>query len=364
MKLIHVVGARPNFMKVAPVHRALCDLAASGVDIVQTVVHTGQHYDRNMSEVFFEQLGLPEPDVNLGVGSGTHAQQTAQVMVKFEELVSAEQPDWVVVYGDVNSTAAAAFVCAKLLVPVAHVEAGLRSGDRTMPEEINRLVTDQLADLLFTPSLDGNRNLEREGIPARKVHFVGNVMIDTLIRLLPRAEALWPDLRDRYGLDRFGLITLHRPSNVDEPERLAEILRTLDEIGRELPLLFPIHPRTRNRIEGLGLAGEIDHITMSDPLGYLEFLALQAHAAIVYTDSGGVQEETTWLGTPCITLRENTERPITITDGTNALVGRDMGLLRRASASALAGGSRRAAPPPLWDGRAGVRIAAILGGDV
>lgn len=356
MKLIHVIGARPNFMKVAPVFNAL--RAHQGVE--QTVVHTGQHYDRNMSEVFFEQLGLPVPDVNLGVGSGTHAQQTAQVMLRFEEIVSADRPDWVVVYGDVNSTAAATFVCAKLQIPVAHVEAGLRSGDRTMPEEINRLVTDQLADLLFTPSLDGNENLAREGIAPSKVYFVGNVMIDTLIRLLPQAEALWPELRDRYGLDRFGLITLHRPSNVDEPERLAGILRTLNEVGRDLPLLFPIHPRTRSRIENQGLGDDTSHITLSEPLGYLEFLALQAHAALVYTDSGGVQEETTWLGTPCITLRENTERPITVSQGTNVLVGHDMQALRQASARALAGASARPEPPPLWDGHAGERIAAIL----
>ncbi len=356
MKVIHVVGARPNFMKIAPVYQALEQYP----HVTQRLVHTGQHYDANMSDIFFKQLGLPQPDVNLGVGSGTHAGQTAQVMVKFEELVTAERPDWVVVYGDVNSTVAAALVCAKLLIPVAHVEAGLRSGDRTMPEEINRLLTDQLADLLFTPSLDGNENLAREGIPAHKIHFVGNVMIDTLVRLRPAAEELWPALCARYGLSRFGLVTLHRPSNVDQEASLRAILETLNEIGRDLPLFFPIHPRTRARLETWGLADRIPNIQLAEPLGYLDFVALQAHAALVLTDSGGVQEETTWLGTPCITLRANTERPITLTHGTNVLVGEDMLLLRRAAANALAGKMTRSEPPPLWDGHAGARVAAVL----
>ncbi len=361
VRITHVVGARPNFMKVAPVYRAL----AAHPGAAQQIVHTGQHYDANMSGVFFEQLGLPHPDTNLEVGSGTHAVQTAQVMIKFEELVARARPDWVLVYGDVNSTVAAALVCAKLLIPVAHVEAGLRSGDRTMPEEINRLLTDQLADLLFTPSEDGNANLAREGIPAAKVHLVGNVMIDTLARLLPAAEALWPALQARLGLDRpgaerFGLVTLHRPSNVDQPEALATLLETLDTIGRDLPLLFPVHPRTRARIAELGLGERLPHILLTEPLGYLDFLALQAHAALVLTDSGGVQEETTYLGVPCITLRANTERPITVTHGTNVLVGSDMTLLLREARRALAAPPPRREPPPLWDGRAGERIASIL----
>lgn len=357
MKIIHIVGARPNFMKIAPVYHALQQ--KPGVE--QLILHTGQHYDANMSEIFFQQLGLPTPDINLGIGSGTHAVQTAQVMIKFEEVVLANRPDWVVVYGDVNSTVAAAMVCAKLRIPVAHVEAGLRSFDRDMPEEINRLVTDQLADLLLTPSLDGNENLRREGIPDERVFFVGNVMIDTLVRLRPLAQAGWPDLVKRLALpERFGLITLHRPSNVDEPAMLQRILETLNQIATEVPLLFPIHPRTRQRIASQGLEALTSNLILSEPLSYLDFLALQEHAAVVYTDSGGVQEETTYLGTPCITLRANTERPVTLTEGTNVLVGNDMELLARESQRALAHGNAQHRVPELWDGHAGERIADIL----
>lgn len=357
MKLIHVVGARPNFMKVAPVLDAL--RRREGVE--QTLVHTGQHYDANMSDIFFEQLGLPRPDINLEVGSGSHAVQTAQIMMRFEEVVTANRPDWVLVYGDVNSTAAAALVCAKLGIGVAHVEAGLRSFDRRMPEEINRLVTDQLADLLLTPSEDGNANLAREGVAAEKVHLVGNVMIDTLIRLMPQARGCWPGLQERLGLgERFGLVTLHRPSNVDEPAMLEKILATLDEIGAEMPLLFPIHPRTRQRIFAHGLERLTENIQLVEPLGYLEFLALQANATLVLTDSGGVQEETTYMGVPCLTLRENTERPVTVAMGTNVLVGHDMDLLQREAKGILAGQGKRGRVPPLWDGHAGERIAEIL----
>jgi len=361
MKLIHVVGARPNFMKVAPVHRAF----GNKKQIHQLIVHTGQHYDINMSDIFFQQLGLPAPGINLEVGSGSHAVQTAQIMMRFEETVLNERPDLVLVYGDVNSTVAAALVCAKLLIPVAHVEAGLRSFDRTMPEEINRLMTDQIADYLFTPSRDGDENLAREGVAREKIHLVGNVMIDTLVRLLPVAESFWPKLSSEWNLSekQYGLVTLHRPSNVDEPEMLAEIMTALTEISRDVLVIFPIHPRTRQRLRDLKLPdrsaanGDLKFI---DPVGYLEFLALQRHAKLVITDSGGIQEETTYLNVPCLTVRENTERPVTVTMGTNTLVGRDMARLRVETQRILDGAVRKGAVPPLWDGHAAERIAAIL----
>lgn len=354
MKVIHVVGARPNFMKVGPVMAAL----AQREGIAQLLVHTGQHYDANMSDIFFRQLGIPEPDINLEVGSGSHAVQTAQVMLAFEPVVVREKPDLLLVYGDVNSTVATALVCAKLHVPVAHVEAGLRSRDRRMPEEINRLLTDQLADILFTPSADGDENLLQEGVAAEKIHCVGNVMIDTLVRLRPQAEAGWPALQARFGLSRYGLVTLHRPSNVDEPEMLRDILAALAEISEGLPLLFPMHPRTRQRIADFGLP--MGALQLVEPLGYLEFLALQQHAALVITDSGGIQEETTYLGVPCLTVRENTERPITVTMGTNELVGQDMALLRKRAAAILAGEGKPGGGPPLWDGKASERIADVI----
>jgi UDP-N-acetylglucosamine 2-epimerase (non-hydrolysing) len=350
--VLHVVGARPNFMKAAPVHAAL---AAGGAR--QTLVHTGQHYDSAMSKVFFEELGLPEPDVNLRVGSGSHAFQTAHVMLGLEPVVLARRPDWVLVYGDVNSTAAASLVCVKLGTRVAHVEAGLRSGDRTMPEEHNRIVTDHLCDLLFTPSADGDENLAREGIPAARVRRVGNVMIDTLARLLPRARALSP-----LGIGRehepFVLVTLHRPSNVDDPRALAALLDRLEEIAGEVPIIFPVHPRTR---KNLG-ARKFSRVRLAEPLGYLDFLALQSRARLVITDSGGIQEETTYLGIPCITVRENTERPVTVSVGTNELVGGDLGALARAARAALEGRWKKGAIPPLWDGRTAGRIAGILQG--
>lgn len=353
-RFLHVVGARPNFMKAAPVVAAL----AGRPGVEQLLVHTGQHYDANMSDIFFEQLGLPRPDVNLEVGSGSHAVQTAQTMMRFEEVVHARRPTMVLVYGDVNSTVAAAMVCAKLLIPVAHVEAGLRSFDRTMPEEINRLLTDQIADLLFTPSADGDANLLREGVAPAKIHCVGNVMIDTLVRLLPAAMAAWERAPHRAALgERYALVTLHRPSNVDDPDELARIVAALAEIGRELPVAFPVHPRTRARLRALPAA---EGLRLLEPQGYLDFLALQRHATLVITDSGGIQEETTYLGVPCLTVRENTERPITVSVGTNTLVGRDMGRLRDEVARILGGTARRGAVPPLWDGRAGERIADVL----
>ncbi len=340
-------------MKVAPVMAAL----SAGEGVQQTLVHTGQHYDANMSEVFFRQLEIPEPDINLEVGSGSHAVQTAQIMLRFEEVVLGRRPDLVLVYGDVNSTVAAALVCSKLLIPVGHVEAGLRSGDRTMPEEINRLLTDQIADLLFTPSTDGDDNLVAEGVAREKIHFVGNVMIDTLVRLLPKARALPVDV----PADRFALITLHRPSNVDDAERLPQILDALSDISRRIPVIFPIHPRTRQRIAEFGLEIPPDAaLHLLEPVGYLEFLNLQQRAALVITDSGGIQEETTFLGVPCLTVRENTERPITTKLGTNILVGQDMTRLRAEVARILDGQVKRGHIPPLWDGKASERIADVI----
>src|SRR5215467_10474004 len=349
MHILHVVGARPNFMKAAPVFHALHERPA----VRQTLVHTGQHYDRNLSDVFFSQLDIPEPDVNLGVGSGTHAQQTAEIMRRLEEAILEQKPDLVLVYGDVNSTVAAALVCSKLLVEIGHVEAGLRSGDRTMPEEINRLVTDQLADLLFTPSEDGDINLAREGVSAEKIHLVGNVMIDSLVRLLPAAR----EIRDGFP-DHYALVTLHRPSNVDDSAILKNIIESLLSVAMEMEIVFPVHPRTRQRIKEFGL--DSGKLRLLDPVPYIEFLALQARAAVVITDSGGIQEETTFLGVPCLTMRENTERPVTITMGTNTLVGRDAEKLRREISAIAAGKTKRGSVPPLWDGRAAERIADIL----
>ncbi len=350
MKVFHVVGARPNFMKVAPVMNALQTRA----HVVQTLVHTGQHYDANMSDVFFAQLGIPAPDVNLAVGSGTHARQTAEIMTRLEPVLLDRKPDLVLVYGDVNSTVAAALVCAKLGVHVGHVEAGLRSFDRTMPEEINRLVTDQLADLLFTPSEDGDCNLRKEGIPAEKIFRVGNVMIDSLVKLLPSAQG-----QKQNGLPQnFALVTLHRPANVDDGAILKRILQSLLEVSKDLAVIFPAHPRTRKRIADFDLhAGQLQVL---EPLSYVEFLGMQSRATVVITDSGGIQEETTYLGIPCLTLRENTERPITVSLGTNVLVGRDPDKLRVELSRILAGQAKKGTIPPLWDGHAGERIAAVL----
>jgi len=364
IRIVHVVGARPNFMKIAAVMRAL---SRRGERFRQLLVHTGQHYDENMSQVFFEDLGLPAPDVYLAVGSGTHAWQTAQVMLRLEPVLLDYRPDWVVVPGDVNSTLAAALVASKLRIKVAHVEAGLRSGDRTMPEEINRVLTDHLADLLFTTEPSGNEHLAQEGIAAEKVRYVGNVMIDTLVRLLPRAEALWPALAERFGVaGRYVLVTLHRPPNVDDPATLAQILSAQAEVGETTPVIFPVHPRTRQRIADLPAGAReavLRGVQLLPPLGYLEFLALEKHAAVVLTDSGGVQEETTYLGVPCLTARPNTERPITVTAGTNRLVARERGALLAALHQVMAEigpGWQPPPPPPLWDGAAAERIAAAL----
>ena len=356
MHVLHVVGARPNFMKVAPVMRAL----AGRLGVCQTLVHTGQHYDINMSDVFFRQLEIPAPNENLQVGSSSHAQQTAQTMSRFEPIVLTHQPDLVLVYGDINATVATALVCAKLGIRVGHVEAGLRSFDRTMPEEINRLLTDQLADLLFTPSADGDANLLREGIAAEKIHLVGNVMIDTLVHLLPAVEC--SEAPKRLGLQPkgYGLVTLHRPSNVDEPAMLRQLMGALARIAVDLPLIFPVHPRTRQKLAALSLPMDDSRLQCVDPLSYLDFLALQCDATVVITDSGGVQEETTYLRVPCLTVRENTERPVTVTLGTNTLVGHDMDRLRLETQSILRGAIRQSHIPPLWDGKAGERIADVI----
>ena len=322
--------------------------------IRQTLVHTGQHYDRNMSDVFFTQLEIPAADFNLEVGSGSHAAQTAEIMRRFEPVVLECKPDIALVYGDVNSTVAAALVCSKLLIPVGHVEAGLRSFDRAMPEEINRIVTDRISDLLFTPSEDGDLNLLREGVPKERIHFVGNAMIDSLIRLLPAARNF-----SRNGFpERFALVTLHRPANVDDDKILRAILDSLTGLSRELSIVFPVHPRTRQRIGEFGINAEKLHLL--DPIPYIEFLSLQARAAVVITDSGGIQEETTYLGVPCLTLRRNTERPITVSLGTNILVGDDRALLLRELEKILQGEQKKGTTPPLWDGHAGDRIADVL----
>jgi len=356
MRVFHVVGARPNFMKLAPVFAALRKCPR----VHQVIVHTGQHYDLNMSDVFFQQLGMPEVDINLNVGSGSHTAQTAQIMQRLEPVLLDQKPDLVFVYGDVNSTVAAALVCAKLLIPLAHVEAGLRSFDRTMPEEINRLLTDQVADFLFTHCTDANENLKREGISSEKIHFVGNVMIDTLVRFLPCAHVRWDALRKAFGVDRYVLVTLHRPSNVDAPEILANLLTTLDELSKDVTVIFPVHLRTRKRIREYQRDLPSGPFFMCEPMSYLEFLSLEAHASIVITDSGGIQEETTFLGIPCLTVRKNTERPVTVNIGTNTLVGRDMEKVLLEARTILNGGGKKGGIPPLWDGHAAERIARIV----
>jgi len=359
--ICHIVGARPNFMKAAPVLDALRRQAG----VQQTLVHTGQHYDYVMSEIFFQQLGLPPPDLNLEVGSGTHTAQTAQVMLRLEPVLLERKPQIVIVYGDVNSTLAAALVCAKLGIPLTHVEAGLRSFDRAMPEEINRLLTDQIADLLFTPSQDANENLLREGVTPAKIHFVGNVMIDTLVRLLPLALEKWKG--NRLSVDgimveknRYALVTLHRPSNVDNQDMLYRIMNALAEISRDIPILFPVHPRTRQRLRDMHFEFPDTPLHLIAPVGYLEFLALQRYATLVITDSGGIQEETTYLGVPCLTVRENTERPVTVSIGTNILVGQDTQRLVRETQAILSGKTKKGTVPPLWDGHAAERIAEII----
>ncbi len=361
LKVINVVGARPNFMKVAPIVE---ELKRREREFAPLVVHTGQHYDAGMSDAFFRDLELPEPDVHLGVGSASHAAQTAAVMERFEPVVLKEQPDWVMVVGDVNSTLACALVCAKLGVKVAHVEAGLRSRDRTMPEEINRLLTDQIADLLFTPSADADQNLLNEGIPSERIRLVGNIMIDSLLQRIDRAKR--STIRETLGVEGsdYAVLTLHRPSNVDEHENLAGIVDALEEISQRMAVIFPVHPRTRKTLDEFGFSQRIAHsnnLRLIDPLGYLDFLQLFSGARVVLTDSGGIQEETTALGIPCLTLRENTERPITIEMGTNQLVGRDPQRIISGFRSVLdSPSSNDHRVPPLWDGHTAERIVSSL----
>jgi UDP-N-acetylglucosamine 2-epimerase (non-hydrolysing) len=359
MKVVHIVGARPNFMKVGPVIRAMDKYPR----LNQVLVHTGQHYDENMSQVFFKQLDLPEPDVNLGVGSGRQGIQTARIIERFEEYAISFSPDLLMVYGDVNSTMATSIVAAKLGIKIAHVEAGLRSNDRGMPEEINRIITDNLADVLFTPSNDANENLLKEGINNDKIHLIGNVMIDTLVNLLPQAEKIWEDISRKIGITNgnYGVVTLHRPSNVDNPEELKNILNTICRLSQKMPIVFPIHPRTLKLINNMDISYEQKNsLHITEPMGYLEFLALQKYSNFVITDSGGLQEESSFLGVPCFTVRKNTERPITVTNGTNMLVGDDMDLLYSSVEHVMGNSQIRTEPIPLWDGNAGKRIAAII----
>jgi UDP-N-acetylglucosamine 2-epimerase (non-hydrolysing) len=367
MKILNIVGARPNFMKIAPIVEAM-NRHRDRID--QKLVHTGQHYDEKMSKAFFDDLGMPKPDIDLGVGSGTHAEQTARIMVEFEKVCIKEQPDLVIVVGDVNSTMACAITAKKLGIKVAHVEAGLRSRDMTMPEEINRLCTDVLCDYLFTTDHFANENLKSEGIPEEKIFFVGNVMIDTLMKHKESAAQL--DLADRLGLEsgKYATLTLHRPSNVDDKNTLHGILEALSQIARELPIVFPIHPRTKKMAGLFGLShyfsngDRVKGIWTVEPLGYLEFLHLNMQAKMALTDSGGLQEETTVLGIPCITMRENTERPITCEIGTNVIVGNRPDSILSAAEKILNGTRQKGKVPEKWDGKAAERIVEHLLADI
>jgi UDP-N-acetylglucosamine 2-epimerase (non-hydrolysing) len=364
VKVLSVVGARPNFMKIAPI---AAELSRAGIG--HYLVHTGQHYDQNMSKLFFDQLGIPKPDIDLGVGSGTQVGQTAEIMRLIEPVLEREKPEMVIVVGDVTSTMAATITAVKMGIPVSHVESGLRSFDRTMPEEINRLLTDSIADYHFTTEESANANLLREGVAKERIFFVGNTMIDTLLKHLERANAE-SSILEQVGVppQGYGVVTLHRPSNVDNPGGLSRLLEALSQIAGELPLIFPVHPRTRNRISEYGLDHLVStaqsggsRLVLTDPLGYLDFLKLMKESRLVLTDSGGIQEETTVLGVPCLTVRENTERPVTVEVGTNILVGCDPAALVASAAEVLAGAGKKGTTPPLWDGHAAQRIVSIIG---
>jgi UDP-N-acetylglucosamine 2-epimerase (non-hydrolysing) len=360
IKVLLIAGARPNFMKVAPIY---ADMKRRPAEFGVKIVHTGQHYDAAMSDAFFEDLGMPKPDIHLGVGSASHAVQTAKIMTEFEPVVLAEKPDWVVVVGDVNSTIACALVCSKLGVKVAHVEAGLRSLDRSMPEEINRILTDSISDLLFTTSQDADENLKQEGILPEKIVFVGNVMIDSLLDHMKLAAR--SNVREDLGIEGkdYAVLTLHRPSNVDDKQTFSGILDALLAVSERIPIIFPVHPRTKAKIEEFGFADTIANsdLRLIEPLGYLDFMRLYSGAKLVLTDSGGLQEETTVLGIPCLTLRHNTERPVTIEMGTNILVGTDPEKIRLAAEDALGKNPNSDTKiPPLWDGKAAVRICEVL----
>ena len=359
MKIINVVGARPNFMKITP----LMEAYRNSKNISPLLVHTGQHYDDEMSDLFFRQLGIPKPDINLGVGSASHAVQTAEIIKAFERVVLEERPDAVLVVGDVNSTLACGLVAVKLSVKLIHVEAGLRSFDRTMPEEINRLLTDTISDLLFCTEESGVENLRNEGIPEEKIYLVGNVMIDTLLKNKTKADA--STILAGLGLEpgNYAVLTLHRPGNVDDPVIFEGLLNALDIVQQDMPIVFPVHPRTRKKLEASSLRDRVDsmrNLRLIDPAGYLDFLKLMSLAGIVMTDSGGIQEETTILKVPCLTLRENTERPITVEVGSNRVVGTDPQKIITAYRKAMNDAPREYGTPPLWDGHAAERIVSIL----
>lgn len=352
-----IAAARPNFMKVAPLYHAL----AGQSWCTPRIVHTGQHYDANMSDTFFVDLGLPKPHVHLGVGSGGHGEQTGRVMIEYEKACLAARPEWVVVVGDVNSTLACALVAAKLLIPVAHLEAGLRSRDRRMPEEINRMATDAICDLLWTPSPDGDAHLKREGVPEERIERVGNIMIDSFELLAPKIKAAGMPARLGLAAHEYGVVTLHRPSNVDNADQLGLVVDRLIDIARDVPLVFPVHPRTKQRLTDFGLARHLEEVAairLTEPLSYIEFMSLVVDCRFALTDSGGVQEETSYLGIPCLTLRENTERPITVSLGTNRLV--NVASLEDDVQRILAGPKRSKCGIPLWDGRTAQRVVASL----
>ncbi|MBW6516853.1 MAG: UDP-N-acetylglucosamine 2-epimerase (non-hydrolyzing) [Candidatus Cloacimonetes bacterium] len=361
-KIQLIVGARPNFMKIAPLYREL----EKKKDIFKvSLIHTGQHYDEKMSELFFDDLEMPKPDVYLNVGSGTHGEQTARIIERYEEFIlSSTPPDLVVVAGDVNSTFACALVAKKLCIPVAHLEAGLRSYDERMPEEINRVLTDRISDILLTPSIDANKNLEKEGIDPKKIFFVGNIMIDSLVEQLEKAKK--SKIKKTLGLDndeQYILTTLHRPSNVDEREGLKTILYAFAEIGKSIKIIFPMHPRTQKNIDRLGLAEMVENtpgLLISEPIGYHDFIKMEMEASLVLTDSGGIQEETTYFGIPCLTLRENTERPITITQGTNQLVQLDTESIVNATLDVLKRKRKKRTVPKFWDGKTGERVVEVI----
>ncbi|HDQ00122.1 MAG TPA: UDP-N-acetylglucosamine 2-epimerase (non-hydrolyzing) [bacterium] len=365
MKIISVVGARPNFMKVAPIYRAFRESKYADVGLTHKICHTGQHYDENMSKVFFQDLALPTPDFYLGVGNGSHAVQTAKVMIEFEKVLLREQPDLVLVVGDVNSTVACSLAAVKLGIGVAHVESGLRSFDRTMPEEINRILTDAIAHYLFVTEHSGLHNLKREGIDDEKIFFTGNVMIDSLIFYLPRAAKSNIFCELNVNKAEYCLVTLHRPSNVDNQRRLAELLNFLNELAKDKRVIFPVHPRTRNNIDLFKLHDKLDSdVLLIDPLGYIDFLALLEKAFLVITDSGGIQEETTFLDVPCLTLRSSTERPVTVEMGTNYLVGEQINDAKKYFYQILHGETKQGQIPELWDGRTAERIAEIIAGNL
>ncbi len=357
-KIISVVGARPNFMKIAPLHRAFQKYSDQ---VKHLICHTGQHYDEKMSKVFFEDLELPQPDFYLGVGSGSHAEQTANVMIKFEEILLQEKPDLIIVVGDVNSTIACSLTASKLHIKVVHVEAGLRSGDMLMPEEVNRVLTDRISDMLFVTEKSGSENLKHEGVDNNKIFFTGNVMIDSLAYFKPKAEK--STIHSEYNLEKgkYVLVTLHRPSNVDSEEQLLKLIDLLNSMADKRKVLFPIHPRTKNNLGKFSLLDKINpNVILTDPIGYLDFLALTSNAELILTDSGGIQEESTYLGVQCITLRTSTERPITVEVGTNQLLGTDLDKARVAALDVLDGKLKNGTIPDLWDGKAAERITKII----